>query len=223
MNTIDISQVRKSSLRMFVIFLVLTAGIAVISVLSGEFGELQVKILSTCFIISMASILAMACAAFTQKRKRRELGLTGIGLSVLSAFSLITMIWVGPDSDFFVRSTVSLAVAAAGFAHAFLLVIQDLEQRYRWVQVTGCLSVAILAMQLMAVIWLDEEVLHQWFFRFLTVVAILVGLQTLVVPLLMKLSKSAVEQTGRLLLARGENDVYVDVEGRKYRVVELAD
>jgi hypothetical protein len=39
----------------------------------------------------------------------------------------------------------------------------------------------------------------------------------------MKLSKSAVEQTGQLLLTKGENDVYVDVEGRRYRVAELAD
>ena len=65
----DYAEFRRASLRTFLGFLALTAAVAVVSVLSGDFGETQVKVLLTTLTISAASMCAMACAAFIEKRK----------------------------------------------------------------------------------------------------------------------------------------------------------
>ena len=65
----DYSEIRKLALKIFIGFLGLTAVIAIISVLAGQFGELQWKILGTTFTISAASICSMSCAAFIEKKK----------------------------------------------------------------------------------------------------------------------------------------------------------
>ena len=57
----NFTEIKKVLLKLFVGFLILTAIIAIISVLSGEFGELQGKILATTLTISMASICSMSC------------------------------------------------------------------------------------------------------------------------------------------------------------------
>ena len=61
-------EIKKLFLWLFLGFLVLTALVGIISVLSGEFGEVQFKVLATCLTISAASICSMACAALIEKR-----------------------------------------------------------------------------------------------------------------------------------------------------------
>jgi len=93
------SEIRKLSLKVFIGFLGLTALIAIISVLSGDFGKLQWKILATCFTISAASICSMSCAVFIEKKGLAGLGLAGIFLCISSASLVIVGIWPEIESE----------------------------------------------------------------------------------------------------------------------------
>ena len=90
----DYSALRKLALKFFLVFLGLTALVAIVSVLTGSFGELQLKILATSFAISSASILAMSCAAFIERKKRVVLGISGVLLSAMAACLVIAGLWL---------------------------------------------------------------------------------------------------------------------------------
>ena len=127
----DYTEIRKLSLRVFIGFLVLTALIAIISVLSGEFGELQLKTLATSATISAASILLMACVAFIEKKKLAGIGLCGIFLSFSAAILLSVGIWPEIESEGYWKTTITFGVFAIAFAHAFLLVLPQLDDKQK--------------------------------------------------------------------------------------------
>ena len=218
MNT---ANMKKRFLRAFVGFLGLTAFIAIVSVLSGEFGELQVKILVTSFTVSAASICSMSCAAFIEKQKQQELGFSGILLSVVAAVLLILLIWLEFGNEWYFKITFTVAVCAVAFAHAFLLVLPDLENKHTWIQKAAAISIAVLGSQIIVAIW--AEIDHEAYIRALAVVAIIVVLETLLVPLFMKL-KTNKKSTGATLILEPiapESGRYRDATGLEYRVEKL--
>ena len=218
MNT---AVMKKRFLHAFVGFLGLTAFIAIVSVLSGEFGELQMKILVTSFTISAASICSMSCAAFIEKQKQSGLGFSGILLSVAAAVLLIFSIWLEFESAWYFKTTFTVAVCAVSFAHAFLLVLPDLENKHTWIQKAATISIAVLGGQIIVALW--AEIDHEAYIRALAVVAIIVALETLLVPLFMKL-KTNKKSTGATLILEPiapESGRYRDSTGLEYRVEKL--
>ena len=212
---------KKRFLHAFVGFLGLTAFIAIVSVLSGEFGELQMKILVTSFTISAASICSMSCAAFIEKQKQQGLGFSGILLSVVAAVLLIFSIWLEFENEWYFKTTFTVAVFAVAFAHAFLLVLPDLENKHTWIQKAATISILVLGGQIIGVLWADIR--HEAYIRALAVVAIIVVLETLLVPLFMKL-KINKKSTGATLILEPiglEPGRYRDATGLEYRVEKL--
>lgn len=213
------AELRRITLWTFIGFLVLTALVAIISVLIGEFGEIQAKILGTCLAISACSICAMACAAFMEKRKATKLGLAGIALSVgWSSLAIIGM-WAEIHEDEYWKTVATLAVCAVAFAHGFLLLLPELARRHRWIQVTTLAFIGILAAQIVIGMW--AEIDDETYLRLLTVVAIMVVLGTLVVPILMKFGQGAKPRNDRLVLRGVGGELFEDASGRRYRVSEL--
>ena len=212
-------EIKRLLLIAFIGFLVLTALIAIITVLSGSFGEVQWKILATTFTISAASICSMACAAFMEKKKHVPLGLAGIFLTVLAAILLIAGMWPEIDSEPYWKITVTCGVLALALTHAFLLALPDLDSGHRWVQVVSFITICFLALQIITAVW--GEIDDDGYYRFLTLTAILVGLETLVIPILMKLRKGSGSKTDRLVLEKIEGDLYRDPDGKTYRLTEI--
>lgn len=217
----DYTETRKLSLKLFIGFLGLTALVAIVCVLSGDFGSLQIKILLTSTTISAASICAMSCAAFIEKRKLATLGLGGIGFAVVSAALVILGVWAEIEAEGFWKLTGSVSVVAVGLAHAFLLVLPELDAGHRWAQFGTVITIGVLALQIIVAIF--GEIESEGYYQILAAVAILVALGTLVVPILMKLRKAtgsgaAVET---LVLTRIDEQVYRDRVGREYRVTEI--
>lgn len=213
------SRIRRALLGGFIGFLMLTALVGIVSVLSGEFGELQIKILLTCLTISVASIFSMACAAFIEKRQHRVLGLSGITLSIAAAMLTILGLWTEIDSEVYWKSTLTLGVLAAAFAHGFLLLLPRLTDRQRWVQALALFCIGVLAIQIMVAAW--GEIEEESYYRILAVVAILVGLGTLVIPILMKYGQSRQRQDERLVLRHIEDGLYEHASGKRYRITEI--
>lgn len=212
----DYTTLRNYSLKAFVGFLALTAIFAIISVLIGEFGPIQQKILLTTFSISAASILSMACAAFIEKRKNVRLGLAGILLSAAAAILVIVGIWMDIKSDEYWKTTGTFIVAALAFAHAFLLILPDLDTRHKWVQRAAAVSIGILAVQIASMVW--EYFNSDVYVRILSIMAIVVGLETLVIPMMMKLRKGAGSRTETLILEKIEGNIYRASDGKEYLV-----
>ncbi|MBT7304154.1 MAG: hypothetical protein HN849_31770 [Victivallales bacterium] len=214
----DYAEFRRASLRTFLGFLALTAAIAVVSVLGGDFGETQVKVLLTTLTISAASMCAMACAAFIEKREQRELGLAGISLAIVSALLTILGIWSEASSERYWKLVLTFVVFAVAFAHVFMLLLPSLSERHSWFQALSSVSIAILACQIIFAFW--AEVSDDFYYRLLAVVSIIVALETLTVPILMKLGRGQATRGRTIVLEEVGNGVYKDSAGKLYTVVE---
>lgn len=215
----DNAQIRKALLKVFLGFLGLTALIAIVSVLAGEFGKVQGKILATTATISAASICSMSCAAFIERRKLAPLGYCGILLSVCAAILLIAGLWPEIDSEGYWKTAATFGVLTIAFAHAFLLVLPELDERQKWVQLASSVSIGALVLQILVAVW--AEIHTEGYYRLLAVVAIVVGLETLAVPILMKLRGKSGHESTKLVLERIQDDIYRDSTGRKYELREI--
>lgn len=212
----DYSDIKSLFLKSFIGFLVLTAVIAIVTVISGDVGEIQARILGTTFTISIASICAMSCAAFLEKRDFKPAGITGIIFSLLSAILIIIVIWAEIDAEIYVKITLSVVVCTFSFAHSLLLFIPDLAKDREWVQRAAAITITVLAVQIILAIWF--EIGHQLYFRAMTVVAILLGLETLVIPILMKLADRNDEKKEKIVLEKIDEHTYKDTSGNVYDV-----
>jgi hypothetical protein len=213
---VEIERLRKTFLWLFVGFLGLTALVAIVTVLIGEFDELDGKILGTTFTLSAASICAMSCAAFIEKRKVVSLGIAGIGAAALAAAMVIIGMWAEIGEEIYLKSLGTMIVLAVGFAHTFLLVLPDLVKQHRWAQPVAMLLIFILGLQILFAIWIEPDA--DLYFKILTVFAILVGLMTLMIPILLKIGKGGGSVGEGLLLKHKEADLYTDNEGVVYEV-----
>lgn len=214
----NFTHLRKASLRIFIGFLALTALIAIFAVLRGEFDDFTIRVLLTCLAISISSILSMACAAWMERRGRPAIGLTGILLAVAAGLLAITGVWAKVDDDFYWKMMLTATLFAASFAHSFLLALPVLDRRHAWVQRAAAVTIAVLSVLLATALWAEIE--SELYFRFVAVISILLGLETVVIPILMKMrtDEDGSEPRRRLRLTERADGLFEDEEGAVYRV-----
>lgn len=229
----DYAAMRRLFLKVFIGFLTLTALVAIVAVLSGSFGNTQIKVLVTCLVITAGSICAMSCAAYMERQGVREVGLLGI-LTAVVAVALVSIGAWGEikDATFWKTAAIS-GVMAAAVAHGCLLRLPELAKDYRWTQVVAAVLIGLLALQATIAIW--GEVNDQGFYRAMAALSVLVVLASLVVPICKKLGPAAPESCGmmshssdqtdelpdRLALNKVSPGVYFDESGRQYHVREI--
>lgn len=215
----DYAALRRISLKTFIVFLVLTALIAIVSVLVGRMGETQFKILATTFTISAAGVFSMVAAAFIESRGRAWLGLVGLAAAGAAGVLFLVGIWAEMEDDEFWKTTGTTAVIAVAFAHSFLLSLPRLDKRQNWVQPVTVATIGLLAAQIIGAIWGETD--SELYIRLLIVVAILVGLETIVIPILMKLRKGEGPEKRVLVLEEVDANTFRDSNGEMYRVEKL--
>ena len=181
------AKLKRLSLWAFIGFLVVTAIVAIVAVVSGDFGDFESKVLITSLIISGASVCVMAYATFAERSGRVRVGQVGVALTVVAAALLLVGMWSERGEDEFWKATLTLLILAVGLAYALLLLLPELKGRQRWIHTTSSLSIGTLATMMIVAIWV--ELSEGWYIRLLAVVAILVALQTLVIPVLMWLRR----------------------------------
>ncbi|MDX1640502.1 MAG: hypothetical protein R3220_02305 [Balneolaceae bacterium] len=174
--------------------------------------------MGTTFTISIASICAMSCAAFIEKRNFKPVGIIGMVFALMSAILIIAEIWGSVGSDLYYKITVAVVVCAFSFAHGLLLFIPKLQADKEWVQRAAAVTIALLSLQIIAGIWFEID--DSIYFRVMTVIAILVGLETLVIPILMKLSNGNDDEKETLNLQKVDGNLYKDTAGKLYEVKE---
>lgn len=205
----------KTFLRLFLGFLGLTAFVAIVSILGGEFGPVEGKIICSALTITIMSICAMSCAAFITRHDRVTIGTAGIGLAVISAIMMIAGFWPEIENQVYWKITITFGVSALACAHGFLLILPDLGSTLnRWFRPTAFGSVTILALLVIVAAWGDIGDITYW--RALAVAGIMVGLETVSLPILMKLNKDGNRIQRKLVLEKLDDGSYRDSEGRRY-------
>lgn len=181
------SSLRRAFLWSFLGFLGITALLAIVVVVGGEFDERMARVLGTTATVAGSSVLAMACAAF--RERQRVAGTVGIVLAGAAAVCGIALLWAEKFDEDLGRATVLVFVYAVSVAHAELMLLARLPKRYRWVQTALVVGIALMALTLTPVI-LEEVYDRDAVGRFLGVLAILIALGTLAVPVLLWISRS---------------------------------
>ncbi len=212
-------RVTKIFLKVFLGFLAVTAVVAIFAVLKGDLDETDFKIIATSLTISVASVCAMSCAAFIAKKGNFKLGALGMIFAVIAAVLLIAGLWPDIDSEPYWKVTWSFIVAAFAFAHVFLLSLPKLDINHKWVQWVTAATIIVLAGLIIHGICaeIDEDI----YWRITAVAGIIVGLETLAVPIMMKLRKDETKEVEKLTLEIIEGDIYTDGQGNKYKVEQV--
>jgi hypothetical protein len=219
---------RRSFLRLAIVFLALTAAVALVSVLTGAMGELQARILGSSTTISLACVIAMACAAYRERGRHPRLADFGIGCAAVAATLMLVGIWAEirvSDSELFWKSVFLTMIWAFACAHAQLLSLPTLQTAHRWTQHTAV--AAIVTLTTIGSYAILIEIDAEWIARVLIALAIVVALFTLVVPILAKMRRADgatnATESERLVLMRGVDGVFRDALGIRYRVDRIDD
>ena len=219
---------RRSFLRVAIVFLALTAFVALGSVLTGEMDELQARILGSSTTISLACVTAMACAAYRERGQHPRLADFGIGCAAVAATLMIVGIWARitvVDSEAYWKSVFLTMIWAFACAHAQLLSLPTLQAAHRWTQHT--VVAAIVTLTTIGSYAILLEIDAEWIARVLIALAIVVALFTLVVPMLAKMRRANGDanatESERLVLMRGVDGVFRDALGIRYRVDRIDD
>lgn len=224
-TSIALKGIRRAAIWTIVVSLVIAAGIGIATIVSGEFGETQGKVLLTTLAVAAFAVLAL-CHLAIITRDVRIVGWIGIGTSVLAFVAAAILIWwewdtyypLGPG-DFYMAVTKTFLVstlAAVSFAHANLMLLLANTQ-VRWMRIALDLNLVLIGLVPLLVIPViltdgnfPPQSLADVYWRFFGIVLILDALGTVALPvtnLIMKTQRRAagLEEVGEITVTlRGD-------------------
>lgn len=233
------TDMRRLLLRVFIGFLSLTALLAIVSVLIGKPGDIQLKVLGTTFSICAGSIGAMPCAGFLERKGAKAVGRTGLIATAVAVLLTIGGIWGQVPGlppwivNAYWKTTATVGVIAGAVAYGCLLCLPKLAAQYRWTQTASLVLIGLLAVQIIVAV--VGEINVDWYYRVMAALSIVVVLLSLVIPICTRLGTQAdtpaadLGQGARplgqlaehLVLRQVAAGVFADEAGRRYRVTEL--
>ena len=220
----------KASLYSFITFLSGTALIAIVSILSGDIGEFELKTLCTTSVVALASICALCCGAYYGRTGHYFPALAGSVLAVLSALLIINGVWIEISifKDAYWKLSFILLIFAIGFAHSLALLMIRLPPSHSWLRIMTTATIFLLALVISGMIISEFD--DDFGFKTIGVLSVLVSLQTLVIPILGRINRIK-PQVGsqktetcceeELNLARTKDGLYVDGNGNLYKVTQV--
>jgi hypothetical protein len=191
-----IKGVRRVAIWTVIISLVITALIGIYTIVGGEFGETQSKVMLTTLAVAGFSILAL-CHLAVFGRDVKVFGWVGIGTSGVALGLAATLIWwnwsdmMYQPSDLYLNLTKSFAVSAlvaVSLAHANLMLLLQ-NSSLRWIRTA--LSVALVFITIVPALVLPVILTDGTFppmsfqdvyWRFFGVILILDALATIALP-----------------------------------------
>jgi len=188
---------RRAAVWTIIVSLVAAALIGIATIVSGEFGELQGKVLLTTLAVAGAAILAL-CHLAVLNRDVKVLGWIGIATSAIALIAAVTLIWWNwNDTGMYGAGSVYTNIAklfavslllAVSFAHANLLLLLA-NAPIRWMRTALDLTlvlIGIVPLLVIPVILSDggfpPQSLADVYWRFFGVILILDALGTVALP-----------------------------------------
>jgi hypothetical protein len=191
-----IKGVRRIAIWTVIISLVVTALIGIYTIVGGEFGETQGKVMLTTLAVAGFSILAL-CHLAVFGRDVKVFGWVGIGTSGVALGLAATLIWwdwsdyMSEPRDLYLNLTKSFAVSAlvaVSLAHANLMLLLQ-NSSLRWIRTA--LSVALVFITIVPALVIPVLLTDGTFppmsfqdvyWRFFGVILILDALATIALP-----------------------------------------
>lgn len=186
---IKLSAMKKIFLITFIVTLCLIALVAIGIFVSGQFGEIELKILLTILAISGYSLTALSNTVLWNKKKH-PLGAFGILFSLLGFIVATIAIWNLYAIEPIFKIFLTFAILSFSTAHAALLLTTCSSDK-KFIQITlySTLFFIALVAALLLYLVLEIDTMHEnEFYRALGVCLILDALGTIVTPLLKKMN-----------------------------------
>jgi hypothetical protein len=167
---------------LLIIYLSLTALVAIGIFISGKFGEMEVKTLLTTLAIGGYSLTGLSNVALWNKQPRHLLAILGIIFSLLGLFTTIGIIWNIHASQPIIQTFLTLLVLSISTAHASLLLgtCATGNKIVRIILYTTLFFISLVAALLIYLIFEIESIPGDAIYRVLGVFLVLDVLGTLV-------------------------------------------
>lgn len=184
--------VRRAAIIAIIVSLALAALLGIVALLSGEFGEVQGKVLLTTLTIAAFGTTAL-CHLAVVTRSVRLVGFLGIAASAGAALCALVLIWADwstwTDTEGWWKALGVLTVAAVSLAQAnlLLLLVGRPQRLIRIALGVTLVALAIVAVMIVVPILTDGEVPGDdgdTYWRVFGVLAILDALGTIALPIL---------------------------------------
>ena len=192
----NIKGARRIAVWTVVVSLAITALIGIYTIVSGEFGETQSKVMLTTLSVAGFSVLALCHLAIVE-RDVRAVGWIGIGTSGIALACAAVLIWWNwtdvsySPSDLYMNITKTFAITAlvaVSLAHANLMLLLQTAP-LRWIRSSlsvALILIAIVPALVIPIILTDGQFPPQSFqdvyWRFFGVIVILDALATIALP-----------------------------------------
>jgi len=191
------AKVRRLLLVGAILALSVTAIIAIVALLAGDFADTELRVLATTGGFGLSSLIAMRGTALLDQHRHVALGRAVISLSALSFLIELWILWLDDDSELAWKSyvcSISIAVATAQIAGMLgRRRVTDPVWIPRLVWAAGTSAVIVAAMAWAAAI---GEISRAGYYRALGVVVVLNVFLLLLQPVLRRLGKPAAEIEG---------------------------
>ena len=175
----------------------LSALMGIWAILSGEFGELQGKILATTSTVVGTSILGLACGAFLESPRARPsllriVPIAGIILTIVSAAIILWLIWSADNwGEKIIFKTLSISlIFAFSLAQLSLISLARLARRFRWATVSAYVVVPVLALIVSALIIVEPRSEDGLAIRLIGILAVTDAAITVMTPIFHFLSRT---------------------------------
>ena len=194
----------------------LSAVVGIGVLLLGDFGLIEVRVLMTTMVITIVSVLGLACGAYIEVRGGKHVPLAGIAFSVIAGLMSFFIIWnVLDDEEVFIKSFLTATLLAAACSHLSLLSLARLDRRFSWTRISAVVCIVLLCSILLLILWFEPTGESDLIYRMLGVLGILLASISVITPVLHKLS------SGEATDAIGALDK--EIEELKARLIRLED
>lgn len=180
---------RRNAIWFVLASIVVNAVIGIVAIVSGEFSDVDGKILVTSLSVTGGAVLALANLATRTEKFFRYVPEVGALCAVVGFGLLAYAAWDEFDSGNVARVSGTSILFASGTAHAGLMSLSRLLPRYLPVLRAAWLLAAVLVVMITILIWASDSVEEDLYARVMGVVIVLLAAVTLAVPVLHRASK----------------------------------
>lgn len=195
--------------------LALSAAVAILILLFGDFGETEGRILGTTFSISAASLLALPGAILLERGDRTIVAAVNVGLAAAAFVLALTLLWIWQDSEALARllgSTVAAAAASTQVAALTLRLRTGDRESVRLSYLAACALAVLLAVMAIVAIW--AEIDSEAYYRVLGALAVLDLFLVVLLSLLRRLGGTGGTREARIVVEDGDHEAVADAVRR---------
>ena len=148
---------KRTGLQVLIVSVVISAALAIFSLLRGEFSETDGNILMTALSISAASVLTLSNGIVLEQGRNKPLATLAIIVSVVGFGILILTIWNRFDHGELFQIAASTIFVGTTLTHWSLVSIARVPARFRLLQLSAFPLSGVLAAFLIGLVWGLEE------------------------------------------------------------------